>query len=221
MNLPEVGLRWLALVLLAAAWRGRRLLVVVLRLPARSSDRRSRSGGGSSGSRRSPARRPLQRRPVLLQVRGGRQARPVALASAFGTAWALDGAVLGSSASSWPGHARPSCRRAEPGGALTASLLIGLAGVPALTGLVATGPDQEPPFRWIALTVHRGRRGVGRRAGRARDRVGPLLRGPASIGLARAVLRRFWLVALPAVAGLAVTGLYLSGQLVASADASS
>jgi copper transport protein len=144
------------------------------------------------------------------------------LATTFGMAWVLEQGVL---AILFAVLLR-ALRRSPTGApglavALVGGLLLGLAGVQALTGHVATGPAQETPIRWIALTAHLVAMlaWVGGLAALA-IAVGPLLRGPrADIGLARAVLGRFWLVAAPALAVLAVTGLYLGGQLVASADA--
>ncbi len=226
-NLPEVGLRWLALALLAAACGGLLLLVVVLRLPARFDGpalalrrRLVRVATGASG-----AAILANGSLFLLQANGagGTGIDPAALlGTTFGTAWAIEEAVLTvlcvvlvRAMRRSPAGA-PSLRVALVGG-----LLFGLAGVQALTGHVTTGPAQETPIRWIALTVHLVAMlaWVGGLAALAIG-VGPLLRGPrANVGLARAVLGRFWLIAAPALAALAVTGLYLGGQLVASADA--
>lgn len=226
-NLPEVGLRWLALALLAAACGGLLLLVVVLRLPARFEGpalalrrRLLRVATAASG-----AAIVANGGLFLLQANGagGTGIDPAALlGTTFGTAWAIEESVLTvlfvvlvRAMRRRPAGA-PSLRVALVGG-----LLFGLAGVQALTGHVATGPAQETPIRWIALTAHLVAMlaWVGGLAALAIG-VGPLLRGPrADTGLARAVLGRFWLVAAPALAVLAVTGLYLGGQLVASADA--
>ncbi|MFI5042097.1 MAG: copper resistance protein CopC, partial [Acidimicrobiales bacterium] len=108
--------------------------------------------------------------------------------------------------------------RSEVAGILTLAVL---ALVQALAGHVATGPDSERPVRTAALAAHLfavwawfGGLLVLSLA------VLPLLRrGAAERLLARNVLRRFWLIAVPALGVLAVTGLYLSGQFVATVDA--
>ena len=226
-SLPEVGLRWLVLALLASACGGLLLLVVLLRLPARFDGpavalqrRLLRVATAASG-----AAAVSNGGLFLLQANGagGMGIGPAALlGTTFGTAWAIEEAVLVvlfvilASGMRRNPSAAPSFRVALIGG-----LLFGLAGVQALTGHVATGPGQETPIRWIALTAHLVAMlaWVGGLAALA-IAVGPLLRGPrADISLARAVLGRFWLVAAPALAVLAVTGMYLGGQLVASADA--
>ena len=226
-NLPEVGLRWLVLALLALACGGLLLVVVLLRLPVRFDGaavalqgRLLRIAAAASGAA-------IVSNGVLflLQANGAGGtgiAFSALLGTTFGTASAIEEAVLvvlfmilASGIRRSPG-AVPSLRVALIGG-----LLFGLAGAQALTGHVATGPGQETPIRWIALTAHLVAMlaWVGGLAALA-IAVGPLLRGPrADISLARAVLGRFWLVAAPALAVLAVTGLYLGGQLVASADA--
>ena len=226
-NPAEIGLRWLALALLAAACGSLLLLAVVLRLPTRFDGpapalrrRLLRVATAASGTAFA-----TNGGLFLLQATGagGTSIDPAALLrTTFGTAWAIEEAVLtvlflllARSLRQGPTGA-PSLRVA-----LVGALMLGLAGVQALTGHVATGPAQETPIRWIALTAHLISMfaWVGGLVALAIC-VGPLLRGPrADIGLARAVLGRFWLVAAPALAILAVTGLYLGGQLVESADA--
>ena len=226
----EVEFRWLAIALLAAACGSLLLLAVTDRLPGRAS-------GSATASAAAPRRRLLlvatagtsgavvaNAGLLFLQASGAAGAGVGAsalLATSYGVAWAIEQALLVLllvvlvRAMGRPSGA-PTIRVALLGG-----LLLGLAGAQALTGHVATGAPGETPIRWVALTAHLVAMlaWVGGLVALA-IAVGPLLRGPrADTGLARAVLGRFWLVAAPSLAVLAVTGVYLGGQLVASADA--
>ncbi len=225
-SLAEVALRWLVLALLAVACGTLLLLAVVLRLPAHLAARAAGLRGrllrvatiGSAGA--IVANIGL----LLLQASsaGGSGNDPAALlATTFGIAWVLEQAVLVVLLVVLLRSRRRPAGAPSPRLALVGGLLLGLAGVEALTGHVSTGPAQETPVRWIALTAHLVAvlAWVGGLVALA-IAVGPLLRGPrADTGLARAVLGRFWLIAAPSLAVLAVTGLYLGGQLVASVDA--
>jgi putative copper export protein len=159
-NIAEVAFRWLAIALLAAACGALLLLVVVLRLRSPSDDRalalRRRllrvATIGIGGAI-------LANTGLLLEasLAGGSAIDPAAiLGTTFGRAWAIEQAVLVVllvvllRAVRSPAGA-PSARVTLVGG-----LLIGLAGVQALTGHVATGPAQETPIRWLALTAHLG-----------------------------------------------------------------
>jgi copper transport protein len=225
-NLLEVGLRWLSLVFLALACGSLLLLALVGRLRARFDGAGALAlrlvlvaSAGSGGAIAANAAL------FLLQASGAGVAGidPAALlASTFGTAWALEQAVL---AVMFVALLR-LVRRGPGGGSnkrlgLVGGMLTALAGVQALTGHVTTGPAQEAPIRWVALTIHLVAvlAWVGGLAALA-IAVGPLLRGQRrDTGLARAVLGRFWLIAGPALGVIAVTGIYLGGQLVESADA--
>jgi copper transport protein len=91
----------------------------------------------------------------------------------------------------------------------------------ALGGHSSLGSAGEAPFRVVALAVHFLAAGawVGGLVVLAAVTL-PRVRGSdAERSIALAMLRRFWLVALPSLAALAVTGLYLAGQLVATVDA--
>ncbi len=221
----EVLVRWLDIALLAAACGGLLVLASI----------------GGVGSRRPVASAAaLQRRLVrlaalstagallahtalfALQVAGASGASAASvLQSTFGVAWLAQEVALVvvlAAAAAWAGR-RGGPRHVR---SLAVLALAGLlAGVEALTGHIGTGAAGESAWRWLALSIHLVSMlaWAGGLVALAAA-VGPLLSGRGSDrDLARAVLRRFWRVAAPSVGALAITGLYLGGQLVASVDA--
>jgi copper transport protein len=219
----EVLARWLDLGLLAAAC-GSLLFLASLR-----SLVTPRSSLAADGLRRRLGRLAVLTAAgglvahvalLILQVTGAAGVSPVSLlVSTFGVAWLAQGAILLTVLVAFAADRRGASRRVGP---LVSLAVLGLAaGVVAVTGHVGTGDGAQTPWRWAALTVHLTAMlaWAGGLAALA-VAVGPLLRTRGTDrDLARAVLGRFWRVAAPALAALAVTGLYLGGQLIASVDA--
>jgi len=173
---------------------------------------------------------------LVLQVSAAGSASPVGgvgfplqrvLATGFGLAWvarelilvALLGlavfALIGPPSSGWRSVGR------QWTGVIACLLLVGLALLQAASGHAALGPEAERSVRTAALAAHllgawAWFGGLGALAVTVLPR---LRRGGGEMVLARAVLRRFWRIALPSLAVITVTGVYLGGQLVASVDA--
>ena len=219
----EVLARWLDLGLLAAAC-GSLLVLASLR-----SLVTPRSAVAADGLRRRLVRLAALTAAgglaahaalLILQVAGAVGVSPASLlASTFGIAWFAQGAILLVVLVAFASGRGSAAHRVGP---LVTLAVLGLAaGVVAVTGHVGTGDGAQTPWRWVALTVHLTAMlaWAGGLAALA-IAVGPLVRSRGvDRVLARAVLGRFWRVAAPALAALAVTGLYLGGQLIASVDA--
>ena len=219
----EVLARWLDLGLLAAAC-GSLLVLASLR-----SLVTPRSAVAADGLRRRLGRLAILTAAgglaahaalLILQVTAAAGVSPASLlVSTFGMAWLAQGAILVLVLVAFAADRRAASSRVGP---LVSLAVLGLAaGVVAVTGHVGTGDGAQTPWRWVALTVHLTAMlaWAGGLAALA-VAVGPLLRTRgAERDLARSVLGRFWRVAAPALAALAVTGLYLGGQLIASVDA--
>ncbi len=154
-----------------------------------------------------------------------------ALGTSHGTAWIVhEVAIVGLAVvaarcaqAEWipapPGSA-PEPRPAGPRLALATIVLVGVAGGSAAwSGHAAVGPANELAVRTAALALHDVAAAVwvGGLIALAAA-VGPSLRS-GSVRSVRPVLAAFAWLAVPAVAGLAISGVYLSGQLVATVDA--
>jgi copper transport protein len=149
------------------------------------------------------------------------EALAAALVTIHGLGWLLREAaiVVLIAMAYWLGRASApgSTRRLT---ALATGLGVGVALGNAVGGHVGIGTPGEQPIRIVALAVHAAAAAawVGGLGGLVLVAV-PLLRRSPDRGVAIDLLRQFWRVALPAVAILALTGLYLAGQLVATPDA--
>lgn len=113
--------------------------------------------------------------------------------------------------------------RSGPAGSrplLTLGLLVGLALAAALAGHVNVGDPAETTVRLIALAAHdlAAAAWVGGLLVLAVVG-GPMLGRPAERAAARRMLQSFAWVAAPSAAVLAISGIYLAGQMVATADA--
>jgi copper transport protein len=235
----EVLIRWIDL-LAVALLTGSLLLLAVLLPRARRPDIPSES---VTGGRIALARTLLlvaTGSAVGAVVTGGAQlvlwtgqagaAFPLraVIATDFGISWLIREAVLlallvlaGAGLRSLGRTPAAPAGRLGPRPAAVGVALLGLAGVTALSGHAASGLDAERPLRVVALTLHlvAAWAWVGGLAVLVVAVLPRLLRRAEEADLARSMLRGFWRIAAPSLAVMAVTGLYLGGQMVASVDA--
>jgi len=154
---------------------------------------------------------------LLVQADAAGASVAAVLATGFGTSWLLRVAVL--FAFLGLAMARRSGVARGPVGDAAALGIVGLlAWLQAGTGHAATGDAAGQGLRTIALALHVGAAWAWAGGVPALVVVALATRrqGPAGSAAARATFRRFWLVATPGLAVVAVSGLYLSGQLVAT-----
>ena len=220
-GIGEVLARWLDLVALAILAGSLMLLAVTLPRRVPSSSDESRRGArrrllvaallGTAGAAVTGSAL------LALQAAATGGTAGAVLGTAYGTAWVARLAVLAVLAALVA--ARLQGRADGARGDLAAlALVAALAGVQAVVGHVAEGAAGEQPVRVAALTAHVFAAWAW--AGGLAILVIAVLpmrrRGPEGAAVVRHVLRRFWRIATPGLAVIAVSGVYLAGQFVAT-----